>query len=238
MFFYRLAGLINEGDLGIGEVFIFLASFLIAVVFSITLHEVAHAFVAYKCGDDTAKLAGRLTLNPAKHFDAIGFLMMLLVGFGYAKPVPINSYNFKNVKAGRIAVSVAGVVTNLFIGSVSLLFLFLLYKSAPGIESATQMAFFNFGFSLFAYLVTLNFMLALFNFLPIFPLDGFNFVNSLLPQPNNFATFMYKNGRFLLYGLIILDVISDVFLKQFGISLSIFDLFSRWILTVIQSVIG
>jgi Zn-dependent protease len=80
-------------------------------------------------------------------------------------------------------------------------------------------------------------MLAMFNLLPIAPLDGFNFINSLLPQPNKFADFMYKNGRFILYGLIFLDIVSDMFLSRYGISLSIFDLFSRVIIKLIGLVL-
>lgn len=85
---------------------------LIAAVVVITFHEFAHAFVAYKCGDPTAKFSGRMTLNPIKHFDPLGMLMFALVGFGWAKPVPINPNNFRNYKAGAFWTSAAGIIMN------------------------------------------------------------------------------------------------------------------------------
>ena len=88
-----------------------LASFLVVVVV-LSLHEFAHAFVAYKCGDPTAKFSGRMTLNPLRHFDPIGMLMFAVVGFGWAKPVPINPNNFKNYRSGTFWTSAAGIIMN------------------------------------------------------------------------------------------------------------------------------
>ena len=88
-----------------------LGSFL-AVMIVITLHEFAHAFVAYKCGDPTAKFCGRMTLNPVKHFDPMGILMMAVAGFGWAKPVPVNPYNFRNYRVGSFLTSAAGITVN------------------------------------------------------------------------------------------------------------------------------
>ena len=88
-----------------------LASFL-AVIAVISLHEFAHAFVAYKCGDPTAKFSGRMTLNPVKHFDLWGMLCFAVAGFGWAKPVPINPYNFRNYKRGSFLTSIAGIAIN------------------------------------------------------------------------------------------------------------------------------
>ena len=101
---------------------------LIAIVF----HEAAHAFVAHLCGDDTAKNAGRMTLNPIPHFNLVGALLILFVGFGWAKPVPINPYNFKKRKLGIIWVSLAGIVTNLLLAG---LFLLILYFAFPAFVS-------------------------------------------------------------------------------------------------------
>ena len=88
-----------------------LATFL-AVVAVLTLHEFAHAFVAYKCGDPTAKWAGRMTLNPVKHFDSVGLVCFVFVGFGWAKPVPVNEANFRKYRSGCFWTSAAGVITN------------------------------------------------------------------------------------------------------------------------------
>ena len=90
-----------------------LASFL-AVMVVITLHEFSHAFIAYKCGDPTAKWAGRMTLNPVKHFDPLGIVMFALAGFGWAKPVPVNPNNFKHYRSGSFWTSAAGIIMNYF----------------------------------------------------------------------------------------------------------------------------
>ncbi len=97
------------------DYFVLIVLTLIAVCISLVLHEVAHGLVAKWNGDYTAKYAGRLSLNPLKHFDLIGFIMMMLIGFGYAKPVPVNPYNFKHYKRGMVTVAIAGVVTNMII---------------------------------------------------------------------------------------------------------------------------
>ena len=92
--------------------FVNLVAQFLAVVVVISLHEFAHAYVAYKCGDPTAKWAGRMTLNPVKHFDLLGMLAFALLGFGWAKPVPVNPANFKNYKRGSFLTSAAGVAVN------------------------------------------------------------------------------------------------------------------------------
>ena len=99
---------------GYSDILTFLIA-LVAIVLSIMLHEVAHGLVALWNGDDTAKRAGRLNLNPVSHFDPVGFLMLIFLRFGYAKPVPVNPYNFKNRKVGMFTVSVAGVTLNLIL---------------------------------------------------------------------------------------------------------------------------
>ena len=95
---------------------------LFAVVPALVLHELAHGLVALWNGDPTAKFSGRLTLNPLKHLDPVGFIMMMLVGFGYAKPVPVNPYNFKKFRRGLITVSAAGIIMNVLVAFVSSFF--------------------------------------------------------------------------------------------------------------------
>ena len=124
MFFYNL--IVAEGT--IAEKLILALAFLIVAAFSIVIHEFAHAWVAKLNGDLTAKARGRLTLNPVAHFDPVGVLMMLLVGFGWARPVPINPNNFTNYKRGMFTVSIAGVTANLIAAGLMLL---ILYLAAP-----------------------------------------------------------------------------------------------------------
>ena len=98
------------------------------VLISLSFHELAHGYVAYLCGDKTARNFGRLTMNPIKHLDPIGALMMLLVGFGWAKPVPINTRNFKKFKRDLALVSIAGPLSNLLLAFIATIFIFIFYK--------------------------------------------------------------------------------------------------------------
>lgn len=139
---------------------------MIPALICITLHELSHGFVAYKLGDDTAKRAGRLSLNPLRHLDPMGMLMMVIFRFGWAKPVPVNMYRFKDPKRGMAVTALAGPVSNILI---SLVFLFLygalylpLQRSGAGLYVLEML-------QVTAYL-SLSF--AVFNFLPIPPLDG------------------------------------------------------------------
>lgn len=139
---------------------------VIPALICITLHELSHGFVAYKLGDDTAKRAGRLSLNPLRHLDPMGMLMMVIFRFGWAKPVPVNMYRFKDPKHGMAVTALAGPVSNILI---SLVFLFLygalylpLQRSGVGLYVLEML-------QVTAYL-SLSF--AVFNFLPIPPLDG------------------------------------------------------------------
>lgn len=129
---------------------------LVAIVLSIMLHEVAHGLVALWNGDDTAKRAGRLNLNPVSHFDPVGFLMLIFLRFGYAKPVPVNPYNFKNRKVGMFTVSVAGVTLNLILA----FFCYPLFVVCSEI---------NYLKTFLLYMVVVNLNLAAFNLLPLYP---------------------------------------------------------------------
>lgn len=178
---------------------------LVILLFSIVIHEVAHGSVAYYLGDPTAKHAGRLTLNPLKHLDPFGsvilpVLLLMVSGgtfaIGYAKPVPINPYNFRDQKWGTLKVSIAGPGVNLFLGLVfGLILRISLYFSILS------------GFyPIFSFIVFINFLLAIFNLLPIPPLDGSHILFAFLPE-------RWRNVKILLrqYGLFIL-----VFIIFFG----------------------
>ena len=160
---------------------------MLTIFLVLPLHECAHGFVAYKLGDDTAKRAGRITLNPLAHINYVGAALMLLIGFGWAEPVPVDARNFKNPKAGMAITALAGPVSNLLAaivaGFLSNLFYFLYVKGiiGAGIEI--------FGISLLAYLlmffeflISINIGLAVFNFLPVPPLDGSKILMAFLPN--------------------------------------------------------
>jgi len=159
------------------------------ILFSLTFHEYAHAFVANKLGDPTAKLQGRLTLNPFKHLDPIGAILMLVVGIGYAKPVMINARYFKNPKKGMALSALAGPSMNLIISFTAVVlgsvFGRFLYDQLP---ETFALAFDLF----FYYLAYLNAYLAIFNLLPIPPFDGSRIAMVILPDRIYFGIMKYE----------------------------------------------
>jgi Zn-dependent protease len=155
------------------------------LLISFPIHELSHALVAYKLGDDTAKRAGRLTLNPLKHLDPFGTILLLLVGFGWAKPVPINPLNFKNRREGMALTAVAGPVSNLLLATISL----LLFKY---FAMASNSVIYNYFMTFLDYMVYINVTLAIFNLIPINPLDGSRILAMFLPQKLEFALYKYE----------------------------------------------
>ncbi len=166
----------------------------VAVILSLSVHEWAHAYVAYLNGDMTAKVNGRMTLNPLKHFDPVGLVMMLAVRFGYAKPVPVDPNNFRRRKTGIITVAIAGVVMNLLLAFISAL-LFILCFNVNNLIMAYVGLFFY-------YMCMLNVHLALFNLLPLFPLDGFRVVEGATRQMNPVTRFLRTYGQYILILLV------------------------------------
>lgn len=146
------------------------AGLIVALLVSISWHEAAHAFVAHRLGDDTAKLAGRLTLNPLAHLDPLGSLFLLFFGFGWGKPVPVNSSRFPNPPLDDFKVAIAGPASNLIL---AVLFGVSLRLFGSAISAGVA--------ELLAVIVFINLVLAIFNFLPIPPLDGSKLIRLILP---------------------------------------------------------
>jgi len=183
----------NTGDLW----WIHALSFIIVIVLSLSLHEFAHGLAAYKCGDNTPKMQGRLTLNPLSHMDPIGFLCCVVFRFGWARPVQVNPNNFRNYKKGTAWTSVAGVLMNLFLAFVGYGILRLVMLIP------LENLFILFLEYLFYYLFIINVSLAVFNFLPIYPLDGFKFIEAFTKYNNGYINFMYRYGSLILIGVLL-----------------------------------
>ena len=188
------------------DLVLLLAQFL-AVVVVISFHEFAHAYVAYKCGDPTAKFSGRMTLNPVKHFDVLGMLAFALVGFGWAKPVPVNPNNFTNYRKGSFWTSAAGIITNYITAFLFYpLFVLVAYYLIPVLAGKYAAVFLNrLFFCLFAY--SLSF--CVFNLLPFYPLDGFRMVDALNKKQGKVYNFLRRYGYYILLGLMLISMLSS-----------------------------
>jgi len=169
----------------------------IPLLFSVIIHEVAHGWVAYRMGDPTAKWLGRLTLNPLKHLDPVGTLMLFLAGFGWAKPVPVNFNNLSDKRKGLIFVSSAGIVANILFAFISLLFIRLFSTSSSGIAVI-----------LVYYVVQINITLAALNLIPIPPLDGSKILMGIVSERTRyFLARLEPYGFFIIIGFLYLGIL-------------------------------
>ncbi len=218
---------------------------LIAVIFIFAPHEFAHAFAAYKCGDPTAKMQGRLTLNPIKHLDPAGFILCAFTGFGWAKPVPVYPYNFRNYRKGMFFTAIAGVVANYIVAFVAyplylVVFKFLylnninFFYANPWLDVIVQI-FYTALFFIYAY----GMSVIVFNLLPFFPLDGFRVVESFTREINPVRRFLRNYGMYILIGLVLESYLCDVLLKYANVPyfVAYFDILG-WVSWFAQNILG
>ena len=197
----------------------FVVAYLSAILTSLSFHEFAHAFVATHEGDPTAKAQKRLTLKPLSHIDPIGFITLLIFGFGWAKPVPVD---FRNLKRGRVSefrVSVAGIVMNLLLAFCASFIYCVLGIFAPKFLFAGN--FYSLALETFlSLMLVINLCLAFFNLLPIYPLDGFRVVESCCKtKDNNFSNFMRKYSNLIML-VVLISGISSIYLNLTAVNLA------------------
>ena len=179
-----------------------LGFFIIALplLYAVIFHELAHGWVAYRMGDPTAKFMGRLTINPLKHLDPMGTLMLFLFGFGWAKPVPVNLNYLRDRRLGMILVSAAGVVTNMLLAFFALFLYRLLSPEPTGI--AAQLLY---------YFARINIILAAFNLIPLPPLDGSKILMGFAPQSvQKSLAGLERYGLLIIIALLYLGVLDPI----------------------------
>lgn len=201
---------------------------LVAFFVSLAVHEFAHGFTATKMGDPTPKLAGRVTLNPFKHISLSGLICFALLGVGWAKPMPINPLNFKKYRKGIRLTSIAGILANFILGLICAIIFALIVAFAP-----VSNVYIEYILLLLQYFMLVNSFLALFNIIPIYPLDGFNFITSFMKADNKFIQYNVRNGFKILLGILLATVLIDLL---FGFD--IFDFYLSLIYNYIYIPIG
>lgn len=227
--FYEISNLLQSGYTP-SKIIAFILGYIFAIVIAFSSHEYAHALTAYKLGDYTPKALGRLTLNPFKHIDIYGLIGFLVVGFGWAKPVEVNPLNFKKYRRDMFLVSIAGVLTNLFLAFIFSGIFYFYFVYVAKFDSNNNYTYSNSLLYLIHYFlqfsIILNVALFCFNLIPVYPLDGFNAIKSLFRLNNKFLNFMYRWGNLLLILIIITPYFDIIYNYVTGFIMDTF--FSFW----------
>lgn len=179
-----------HGTLSVESAIMQILAVSIIVFLVMPLHEFAHGFVAYKLGDNTAKNMGRLRFSPTAHIDPMGALMILLVGFGWAKPVPVNPRNFKNPKVGMAITALAGPVSNILAAIVGAIFFYV--NALLAINGIMPTVVYNLIYYFISYFISINISLAVFNLVPLPPLDGSKILFAFLPDNVVYKIYQYE----------------------------------------------
>lgn len=193
---------------------------VITLMVAFTFHEFAHAFVAYKFGDMTAKNQGRLTLNPLQHLDPFGTILILIAGFGWARPVPVNRYHFKRPRLAGVLVSIAGPLSNLILASLGFIIGYWISHSG-----AAPTNFFSF-LDLF---IQLNVVLFIFNLLPFPPLDGYRVLEDLAPGHLRAKMTQYEQYGVLLFIILVITPLDNYTIQP------IFNTIVPWVLDTLSN---
>ena len=172
---------------------------IVGIAVAISVHEFGHAYSAHLLGDDTAKMYGRMTLNPAKHLDIMGLIAMLIVHIGWAKPVPVNPNNFKNYKVGNVIVSLAGVTANIIISIIC-----VIIKKHVNMYAITEIT---------SAIIIYNVSFAAFNLLPIPPLDGWGVISSFIPYKYNERAYKYESMSSIIFLVLIITGAYSIFIS-------------------------
>ncbi|WP_110112666.1 site-2 protease family protein [Bacillus sp. CGMCC 1.16541] len=176
---------------------------VITLLIAFTFHEFAHAYVAYKFGDPTAKNQGRLTLSPLSHLDPFGTLLIIIAGFGWARPVPVNRFFFKNPRLAGILVSIAGPISNFILAFLGMVIWYLCIRF--GVDAGTSQWLYEF-FNMF---IVINIVLFLFNLLPFPPLDGYRIIEDLMPADLRAKMTQYESWGILIFLVIAITPLSN-----------------------------
>jgi Zn-dependent protease len=177
--------------------------FLPGIILGLTLHEFSHALTAKRCGDSTSEDQGRITLNPLKHIDPLGFIMLLVVGFGWAKPVQFNEKNLRNPRTDVIKIALAGPISNALLAILLSLIFAVIIKISPD-------SYYTVTTEVFIYAIYINWGLFIFNLIPLPPLDGSHLLLSYFKRFPLLYTGLYKYGSLILFGLLIGSAVTKI----------------------------